>query len=323
MIHREISPEEAGRKLVRYLEILLPKAPRSFIFKAIRSNRIKINGKHPKDEKLVLNTGDQIDLFLTDEQLEDFGCGKEKTKHEPSFQNKKFPDIPIIYEDDRILIVDKPVGIATQKGPNDPVSLTEMMREYISSNSGKQSLSSYHPSFCHRLDKNTSGLLIMAKTLQAHQAIERMLKERLIRKYYLAVVRGRADKWKEETRLVHCYQKDPKTNQAVLSPWRGEGIRCESSVLMIDSSKDQSVVRVDLLTGKSHQIRAQLAYEGFPIMGDGKYDHSSHIFRQQLSAYELFFEKTDPFFDDLRGKHFYSHLSDSFENFNIKNRSSR
>ncbi|MBQ7059587.1 MAG: RluA family pseudouridine synthase [Firmicutes bacterium] len=312
MIHREIRSDEAGRKLLRYLEILLPKAPKSFLYKAIRQKKIRINGKHPKDEKTVLNAGDQISLFLTDNQLKDFGYSNISASGTDGIELDRFPQARIVYEDDRLLIVDKPVGITTQKGKNDPVSLTEIMRHYLAKDQ-ETSPSSYHPSFCHRLDKNTSGLLIMAKTLASHQALQQMLEKRQVKKYYLAVVQGIPEEWRQETRLIHRYQKDEKNNQALLSPWEGEGTRVELTVCLIDSFDGKSLVKVDLISGKSHQIRAQLAYEGFPIIGDGKYDEKTHVFRQQLVAYELFFEQPDELLSDLEGKRFYAEIPDTWK----------
>ncbi|MBO4888295.1 MAG: RluA family pseudouridine synthase [Firmicutes bacterium] len=313
MIHREIRPEEAGRKLFRYLEILLPGAPKSFLYKAIRMKKIRINGKHPKDEKMILDAGDQLFLFLTDDQLKDFGYTEMPASVPDKADMDHFPKVPVVYEDDRLLIVNKPVGIATQKGKNDPVSLTEIMRQYLAEQNPQSSSSSYHPSFCHRLDKNTSGLLIMAKTLTSHQALQQMLEKRQVKKYYLAVVQGIPEEWRQEKRLIHRYQKDQAKNQALLSPWKGEGTRCELKVRLIDSFDSQSLVKVDLVSGKSHQIRAQLAYEGFPIVGDGKYDERSHVFRQQLVAYELFFERPDEILSDLKGKHFYAAIPETWK----------
>ena len=205
VIRIEIRPEEAGRRVLRFLEIILPGAPKSFLFKALRQNKFKINGRHARDEKAVLKAGDVVECYLTDEQLSDFGYGKAREEKSPQKKLLLPGKIRIVYEDKDLLVVDKPAGIATQKSSRDDISLTEIMRDRILSENREQS--SYHPSFCHRLDKNTSGLLIMAKTLEAHQAVPRMLEERLVRKYYLAIVCGTSTAWEQETRLIHRYEK--------------------------------------------------------------------------------------------------------------------
>ena len=311
VIRIEIRPEEAGRRVLRFLEIILPGAPKSFLFKALRQNKFKINGRHARDEKAVLKAGDVVECYLTDEQLSDFGYGKAREEKSPQKKLLLPGKIRIVYEDKDLLVVDKPAGIATQKSSRDDISLTEIMRDRILSENREQS--SYHPSFCHRLDKNTSGLLIMAKTLEAHQAVSRMLEERLVRKYYLAIVCGTSTAWEQETRLIHRYEKNERQNKAVLSEWKGEGSKCECIVRMINHTGDRSLIRIELLSGKSHQIRAQLAYEGFPIENDGKYNDESRQFCQSLCAYELFFEKSLPPLQKLEGKRFFSDLPDRYK----------
>ena len=318
MIRIQIEKREQGSTLRRFLMKKLPKAPVSVFYQALRKNKIKIGTHRPKNLSEILKEGDEVLLYLTDEQLSGFGYGNPEKSGEdllrpipPALRAMK---IPILYEDDQLLIVDKPAGIAVQKGSSDPYSLTEKMLEYLGI-SAEENQSSYRPSFCHRIDKNTRGLLIMAKTLQAHHAVDYLIKNRLIHKYYLAIVEGVPKKWEDETTLIHGYRKDRKTNQARLTfavESLPEGyVLCESRVRLIRSEGGLSLVRVELITGKSHQIRAQLSFEGYPILHDGKYG-SGFSYRQMLLSYELFFEEAPSPIEYMKGQRIRAALPDAF-----------
>lgn len=287
MIVLTIQKEEAGRKLARFLEKILPKAPRGLLFKAFRNQKIKINGKKPADLSVVLQVGDEVRLFFTDEQLLSFGY-EEKTKKQPA--SSDFPAVPVIYEDEQLLILDKPVGMLSQKSRPEDVSLTEIGCRMIAEKGGV--LRGYRPGVCNRLDRNTAGAVILAKTLEAGQAVARMLREHRLGKYYWALVEGTPEKWRRETVLVHGWAKDEVHNKAELVPWQ-EGLvgyqRIESRVRLLTEYDRYSLVEVQLLTGKSHQIRSQLAWEGYPILQDGKYNHRAREYRPLLVAKRLEF----------------------------------
>lgn len=300
MIELTIEKEEAGRKLARFLEKILPQAPRSFLYKAVRCNKVKVNGKKPADLSFTLQAGDTVRLYLTDEQLSDFGYRTMLVKQEtPS----GFPAVPVLYEDEHLLILDKPAGMLSQKSKPGDISLTEI-GVWLLEKQGC-SLRGYRPGVSNRLDRNTSGAVIMAKTLEASQAVARMLQERRIGKFYWALVQGRPEIWKECTELVHGWRKNEAQNKAELRPWQ-EGQkgwqRIESRVRLLKAFTDYSLVEIQLMTGKSHQIRSQLAAAGFPIWQDGKYNPDAKAFRPMLVAKRLEFYDCPSPLETMKGR---------------------
>ncbi len=316
MIQITIAEGDAGRKLGRYLQKILPKAPQSFFFKALRSNRIKINRKKPKDLSGVLNNGDSLELYLTDEQLKDFGYSQKNSPVKGNTQSVKekkieYSNIPILYEDEQLLIMHKPVGVLSQKSKPGDISLTEMARAYLA-DKGMVFASTYTPSFVHRLDRNTEGVMIMAKTLAASQVLSEMIRVHSMKKFYYALVEGVPEKWKEPQHLIHAYTKDKTMNKAQIRPFDEELIKngwekCELIVRLVKEdqskgAKKQSLLEIQLLTGKSHQIRAQLSHEGYPIVGDGKYNGREESFRQKLMAAAVEFCGTEGILEYMEGK---------------------
>ena len=289
MITITVQKEEAGRKLARFLEKLLPKAPRGIFHKALRNKKIKVNGKKPADLTGIINEGDEIRIFFTEEQLISFGYSAN-----PPGKKKKdvfYPSVPIIYEDDQLLILDKPAGMLSQKSKPEDISLNEIGCNMIEQRQG--SIKGYRPGVCNRLDRNTAGAVIMAKTLQAGQAVSKMLREHYLGKFYWALVEGVPQKWQNETTLIHGWNKDEIQNKVELITWSENLIgyqRIESRVRFLRSYDTYSLVEIQLLTGKSHQIRSQLAAEGHPILQDGKYNPNAKEYRPMLVAKRLEFK---------------------------------
>ena len=318
MIELILGSGDEGRKLGRYLEKLLPKAPRSFVFKALRQNKVRVDGKHAKEAELMLHAGMKVTLYLTDEQLAEFGY--HQTKKEPE---APYHHIPILYEDENILAVCKPVGMLSQKSTAKDVSLTECMRQYLK-DKGEWPEGTYEPAFVHRLDRNTEGVMLMAKTLQAARALSEMIKERQIDKIYLAAVSGQATIWKQETELKDFYRKDRKQNMASVEEYREKEEKtrlengweiCRLKVRMIAQEKDASLLRVELLTGKSHQIRAQLSHHGYPILADGKYggrEKDGKTYSQMLLAAQIVFRECPEALAYLKGKSITAEIPESF-----------
>lgn len=302
MIELIIQKQEAGRQLARFLEKIFPKAPKSLFFKALRNKKIKINGKKPPDLSVLLQEGDEVRLFFTAEQLLSFGYREAATEQEAVYD---LPAVPVLYEDENLIIFDKPAGLLSQKSRLEDVSLTEIGRQMILAQNGRSA--SYRPGVCNRLDRNTAGAVIMAKNVETGQAVSQMLKDHTLGKFYWALVEGVPVKWQEETSLVHIWHKDTVHNKAVLYDesdrelLKGEQ-RIESVVHLIQSYGKYSLVEVRLLTGKSHQIRSQLAHEGHPIIGDGKYNPFSKRFMPMLVAKRLVFNHCPKKLAYLEGK---------------------
>lgn len=326
MIELTIGSGDEGRKIGRYLEKLLPGAPRSFLFRAFRQNKVKADGKHVKEPDLVLRQGMTVSIYFTDEQLKEFGYA------DPAFQEKQtdtatqktdYSRIPVLYEDENILAVSKPVGMLSQKSTASDVSLTECMRQYLKDH-GEWPEGTYEPAFVHRLDRNTGGVMLMAKTLEAARALSGMVRERKIDKIYLAAVSGRASEWENETQLLDYYRKDKGKNKAVIEPFisgeeetrRKEGWEvCRLKVRCLKMTEDASLLRIELLTGKSHQIRAQLSAHGFPILSDGKYGGrktEGKAFSQMLFAARIVFRDCPEPLGYLQGKTIAAGTPESF-----------
>lgn len=300
MISIIIQKEESGRKLSRFLEKLMPRAPRGLFFKALRNKKVKVNGKKPDDLNLVLQSGDEVRLFFTDEQLVSFGYEKMKTK---SLSISALPSIPVIYEDDNLLILDKPAGLLSQKSRAEDISLNEIGCQMIEEKNGGNLR--FRPGVCNRLDRNTAGAVIMAKTLEAGQAVSLMLREHRLGKFYWALVKGKPIEWQQEKTLIHGWKKDSAKNKAELVGWHEnlQGYqRIESRVRLLQMFDEYSLVEICLLTGKSHQIRSQLAWEGYPILQDGKYNVSANEYKPMLVAKRLEFNNCPEALKYLEGK---------------------
>ena len=195
MFQRTITEREAGQRFDKYLRRLLPEAGSSFLYKMLRKKNIILNGKKADgSEKLVF--GDSVSIFFSEETLakfmgnsmperEDYGCAYEKLK-----------GIKILYEDTHILLADKPAGILSQKAEKTDLSLNEWLIGHLLHSGAvtQEGLAAYRPSVCNRLDRNTSGIVLCAKSLPGAQLLGELLKDRTLHKYYQLYVKGRVTK---------------------------------------------------------------------------------------------------------------------------------
>lgn len=282
-----VSPNEAGQRFDKLLAKYLDKAPKSFLYKMLRKKNILLNGKKAEgSEKVVL--GDEIKLFLSEETIAGF-----RTKEEMgSAEGKKDTEAPctedsmlsgIVYEDEHILIVDKPVGELSQKAEKGDSSMNERIVAYLA---GKYGIGndSFTPGVCNRLDRNTSGLLIAGKSLAGLQQMAELLKQKKLQKYYLCIVCGET---KETKHLRGYIKKDAAENKVQIletlplsekvSSMRASGRETEQYAIVeteyspLCAANGCSLLAVQLITGKTHQIRAHLASVGLPLLGDTKY----------------------------------------------------
>lgn len=294
-----INKNDEGRRLDRFLKIYFEKAPLSFIYKNLRKKNIKVNGKKAKPED-ILSDGDEIKLFLAEETIEKFKKDIRKSK------NSKLPDI--LYEDDDIILVKKPINMLTHndsKGYQDN-ALDRMVDYLIAKGDYNPRLEkSFRPAFVNRLDRNTSGILIGAKNLKSLQDLNKAIKNREIKKLYVTLVAG------EVTKNFDVDINLKKTgNNVMKKASRDEGKRALTKFRVLKSNKDYSLLSVNLITGRTHQIRASLKEEGLAIVGDRKYGdpRTNKAFRERgldsqfLHNYAIVFESDD--FKNLRGKSF-------------------
>ena len=292
-----VSKNEAGQRLDKLLAKYMNLAGKRFLYKMMRKKNITLNGKKcDGTEKLA--EGDEIKLFLADETIEKFS--------EVKVQKVKKTKLDIVYEDENIILINKPSGMLSQKAKETDESLVEYLIDYLldSGSLTKTQLASFRPSVCNRLDRNTSGIVIAGKSLPGLQIMSEAIKERSIGKYYLCVVKGEV---KESMEIRGFLLKDEKTNQVTIYPEQ-EGpsrtktriprealpIRTEYHPLKTDGK--YTLLEVKLITGRSHQIRAHLASIGHPIAGDYKYGDARvneevkkqfHVQSQLLHAWRL------------------------------------
>ena len=311
-----VTVKEAGQRLDKLLAKFLNQAPKSFLYKMMRKKNIVLNGKKcTGNEKL--KQGDSIKLFFSDETIEKFSAGTYVTP-----KKEKINMLPIIYEDEQVLLMNKPVGVLSQKAKDSDVSAVEILINYLieTNQLSKEQFRTFHPSICNRLDRNTSGILVAGKTLPALQEMNRFFKERTIAKYYRCLVKGRVIK--NEDYIKGYLVKDQKTNKVSITKKKTEeGVPIETEYCVIQSNDEVSLLEVHLITGKTHQIRAHLASIGHPIIGDYKYGDKqiNEMYRQEyglksqlLHAYRLEMPSSDGSLAYLNDKKFVAELPDKF-----------
>ena len=304
-----VSPNESGQRLDKLLGKYLDTAPKSFLYKMLRKKNITLNGKKAEGSE-KLSEGDEIRLFLSDETIDSFQSEKKKRmtsnsqERKKEYEVKKIPILKpheIVYEDEHILVVNKPAGELSQKASKEDISINERVVEYlrVTYGIGKDN---FTPSVCNRLDRNTTGLLIAGKSLAGLQSMASVLKQRTLHKYYLCIVAGTVEK---QQHLFGYLKKEESTNIVkVLSKEQWQKVEnqeayelIETKLLPLISKNGCSLLAIQLITGKTHQIRAHLASLGLPLLGDSKYGENKlqeinrkyHLKYQLLHSYLLQF----------------------------------
>ena len=295
-----INSNEAGQRFDKYLHKLLPKAPASFFYKMLRKKNIVLNGKKAEGKE-KLSIGDEISLFLSEETFLSFQDSSQKeSEFIKAYQTLK--DIQIVFENQNMLIVNKPSGILTQKSKDSDLSLNEWLIGYLlfSNAITRESLRTFKPSVCNRLDRNTSGLVLCSKTLKGSQRLSMLIRERKVHKFYRLFVKGSVEK---EELLKGYLVKDELTNKVIISETPIEqGAYIKTRFYPVQKLSDMTYLEVELITGKTHQIRAHMASVGHPILMDYKY--GDHKFNEKykdrfpaqgqlLHAYRLEFSKEE------------------------------
>ncbi len=311
-----ISDREANQRLDKFLGKYMDKAPAGFFYKMMRKKNIVLNGKKVSGKE-KLQPGDEIKLFLSDETIDKF-TGLERTVRAPVWNQK----LEVIYEDEHVLLVNKPVGMLSQKAKPGDVSLVEAVTDYLVQTGSltQEELRIFRPGICNRLDRNTSGIVTAGKSLAGLQALSRGFKERSFGKYYRCLVKGEIP----EKKLVSGYlTKDGRKNQVTIRKSPVEGaVWIETEYRPVRKADGYTLLEIHLITGKPHQIRAHLASEGYPIIGDYKYGNKkiNDLFRrdygltsQLLHAYRLEFPQMESTLRALSGKVFYAEEPELFQ----------
>ena len=300
-----IKANDAGQRLDRFVGKAVPLLPESLLQKYIRLKRIKVNGKGAKrDTRLAL--GDTLQLYINDEFF-------ERPREENSYLKVGTPRLDIVYEDENILLVDKKPGVLCHSaGVWDYNTLIANIQAYMAQKGEwrPKEENSFTPALCNRIDRNTGGIVIAAKNAAALRVLNDKIRDREIEKYYLCAVQGRPKP--ESGRLENYLFKDAEKNQVYVKSKPEPGARTAVTEYRVLRSKGAlSLVECRLLTGRTHQIRAQMAHAGWPLLGDGKYgvervNRSYGEKGQALYSYRLEFAfPTDAgCLEYLRGKEF-------------------
>ena len=300
-----VNPNDAGQRLDRFVSKAVPLLPESLLQKYIRLKRIKVNGKGAKRDAR-LQTGDLLQLYINDEFF-------EKPREENSYLKVGTPKLSIVYEDENILLADKKPGVLCHSaGVWDYNTLIANIQAYLAQKGEwrPREENSFAPALCNRIDRNTGGIVIAAKNAEALRILNDKIRDREIEKYYLCAVQGRPKP--PEGRLENYLFKDAQKNQVFVKAKPEPGAKTAVTEYKLLRSKGPlSLVECRLLTGRTHQIRVQMAHAGWPLLGDGKYGRERFNKNfdekgQALYSYRLRFDfPTDAgILNYLRGREF-------------------
>lgn len=299
-----IGKNEAGQRFDKFLVKYLPDAPKSLVYKMLRKKNITLNGKKATGNE-TLSFEDTVESFFSDETFAKFtasssSIASNKLKDSTPSQNQTANSLisldDILYEDDNILLVNKKAGILSQKADYKDYSLNEWLTDYLlhTGSITPEQLKTFKPAVCNRLDRNTSGIVICGKSLIGTQVMTELIRNKDIEKHYLTICHGN---FTTEGRIEAVISKDNKNNKSTVRLSAQDTNSSESRIIteftVLKKYTDATLLDVNLLTGKSHQIRAQLSMLGNPIIGDKKYGSTSSFKHQLLHAYKLIFPSQD------------------------------
>ena len=295
-----IGPLDEGQRLDKFLSKYLKEADKGFLYRMLRKKNITLNGKKAEGAERLMR-GDEICFFFSDETFAKFrGREDAPVKKAPEGDPSR---VKAVYEDTQLIFMNKPAGLLSQKAGAEDLSLCEHLAAYLAAK-GEATSEGFTVGVANRLDRNTSGLVMAGKTLPGQQLLALLLRSRGLEKYYLCLVKGRLE---EPLHSRLYWKKDTESNTAAISDSPSEGALPVELILRTEEELPGgfSLLRVQLLTGKSHQIRAQLAHLGLPVVGDGKYGDEAvnrelagrlglPLRHQLLHAYQIVFPDVLP-----------------------------
>ena len=303
-----IDENSGNQRLDRYLSKLMPLADRNFLQKMLRKKRIKLNGvrAEPKD---MIHSGDTVQVYFSEETIAGFQEKKVQRHFDLTPEIKKIFEPPV-YEDDHLLVVNKPAGLLSQADSSGDISLIDAARTYLKKNA--TDTKAFEVVISNRLDRNTSGLVCAGKSLAGLQFLSGIFHDRSLHKYYLCLVKGKLEKGEHIKGYLH---KNQKTNKVTVSEKQFEdSLPIETGYRPLGSNGRVTLLEVELITGRTHQIRAHLGSIGHPLLGDAKYGDRDFnraytkfgVKNQLLHAYRLEIPQT--------GQTFLAKVPQLFEN---------
>ena len=286
-----INSNDAGQRVDKFITKACPALPQSALYKGIRTKNIKLNRKRC-EISTRLAEGDILELYLPDELLmvpdrDDFMSAPAK--------------LDIVYEDENIILIDKKNGLVVHEDDDNTAdTLANRLRHYLYDKGEyiPDSESSFAPALCNRLDRNTGGIVIAAKNAEALRIMNEKIRNRELDKRYLCITAGIPPK-KSDTIEAYLY-KDSRTNTVTVSDKSTPANKkIVTAYKVLDTKDGFALCEVELLTGRTHQIRAHMAHIGCPLLGDGKYgdnriNRAAGVKTQALYSYKLSFDFTSP-----------------------------
>ena len=274
-----VGANDAGQRLDRFVSKAVPLLPDSLLQKYIRLKRIKVDGKRA-ERNAHLAAGSVVQLYINDEFF-------DTPKQENAYLTVAAPKLHIVYEDENILLVDKKPGVAVH--PHDGAEYGKTLIDHIQAylyakrEWRPREENSFTPALCNRIDRNTGGIVIAAKNAEALRILNQKIKDRELEKKYLCIVHGTPKP--AEERLEGYLFKDAKENRVYITKTPQPGSKTAVTLYKTLQSKNGlSLVECELITGRTHQIRAQMAAAGHPLLGDGKYGKLDKRYDRKFQA---------------------------------------
>ena len=273
-----IGKNDAGQRLDRFLSKALPLLPPALAQKYIRIKRVKVNGgRAQRDQRL--SAGDVLQLYINDEFF-------DKPSEENLFLTLFKPHLTVVYEDEHLLLADKPQGMVVHADETEKVNtLINHIQAYLYQKRewNPKWENAFTPALCNRIDRNTGGIVIAAKTAEALRVLNQKIKDREIDKRYLCIVHG-TPKPAQGTLEGYLF-KDAVKNRVYVTSTPQKGAKtCATRYKVLQSKNGLSLVECELITGRTHQIRAQMAAAGYPLLGDGKYGKLDKQYDRKIQA---------------------------------------
>ncbi|SFB20994.1 23S rRNA pseudouridine955/2504/2580 synthase [Cohnella sp. OV330] len=266
MINRKVTPSESGKRLHRFLRNLLPNVPLGQIYKMIDSGKVRVNGKRKKQD-YELAAGDELAIYMEEEQYKEASIGQQKTKYVGVNA-----DVHVVYEDDQLLVALKPAGMLTHPDQTDQRdTLINRVHAYLY-RKGELDSPMFMPATANRLDRNTSGLVLVGKTAGMLHQLNQWIQKHELKKYYVTIVEGRLEGEGELTDELVRDEKRNRTRVASAANAADEKrLSATTRYRALSQGDGYSLVEIELVSGRTHQIRTHFQSIGHPLLGDVKY----------------------------------------------------